>query len=62
MHLLIAVFNNSPISGAITNCTHDVTNITLPEEILQNINTREKRLARVDILGDFTGGVMCVTP
>ena len=54
VHLLIAVFNNSAISGAITNCTHGVTHITSPVKIPQNINTREKRLARDDILENFS--------
>ena len=52
VHFLIAVTNNSAILGAISNCTRVVTYTTQPVEIRQNINTREKGLARVDILAN----------
>ena len=42
--------------------THAVVKITLPVEIPQNINTSESLFASVDLLGNFTDGVMFVTP
>ena len=42
VHLKIAVFNNSAISGAITNCTHRVTEITPPVKF-PKISTLAKR-------------------
>ena len=54
VHLLIAVLNNSAISGAITNCTHGVTHIT-PRVKSPKISTLAKRDSLVLIFwGIFT--------
>ena len=59
--LLIAVFNNSAISGAITNCTHGVTQITPPGKF-PKISTRAKRDSLVLIFwGISTGDVIYST-
>ena len=56
--LLIAVFNNSAISGATTNCTHGVTHITQPVKF-PKISTRAKRDSLVLIFwGISTGDVI----
>ena len=58
VHLLIAVFNNLAISGAITDCTHGVTHITPPEKF-SKISTLAKRGSLVLIfLGISTGDVI----
>ena len=37
VHLLITLFNNSAISGAITNCTHGVTHKTPPVKFFSRV-------------------------
>ena len=58
VHLLIAVFNNSAISGAITKCTHGDTHIT-PRLKFPKISTLAKRDSLVLMfLGISSGGVV----
>ena len=61
VHLLIAVFNDSAISGAITNYTHGVTDITPPVKS-PKISTRASPFSRVLIFwGISTGDVIYST-
>ena len=55
VHLLIAVFNNLVISGAITKCTHGLTHITSPLKF-PKISTLTKRESLVLIFWRISTG------
>ena len=55
VHLLIAEFNNSAISGAITKCTHGDTHIT-PRKKSPKISTLAKRDSLVLIFWGISNG------
>ena len=55
VHLLIAIFNNSAILGAITNCTHGVTHIK-PRVKFPKISTLAKGYSLVLIFWEISTG------